>query len=69
MVIKKFQVPIDIWSDKKIPKEAKYIYFYIYSKTYNKYLVDINIGEIQQVVKIKNKGLRKSLELLNDLMM
>ena len=67
MVIKKFQVPIDIWSDKKIPKEAKYIYSYIYSKAYNKYLVDINIGEIQKVVTIKNKGLRKSLELLNDL--
>ena len=57
MVIKKFQVPIDIWNDKNIPMEAKYIYSYIYSKSYKKYLVDINIGEIQQVIKIKNKGL------------
>ena len=67
MVIKEFQVPIDIWNDKNIPMEAKYIYSYIYSKSYKKYLVDINIGEIQQVIKIKNKGLRNNLKLLNDL--
>ena len=54
----------DIWKDKNIPKEAKYIYTYIYSKGMNRLLIDINIGEIQRIVKIKNEGLRKNLERL-----
>ena len=53
-----------IWKDKDIPKEAKYIYTYIYSKGMNRLLIDINIGEIQRIVKIKNEGLRKNLERL-----
>jgi len=28
---------------------------------------DINIGEIQQTIKIKNKGLKKSLDILEQL--
>lgn len=63
----KFQIAKEIWEDKRIPKETKYIYSYIYSKGYNRYITDINIGEIQQVVKIKNKGLKKSLEILENL--
>lgn len=63
----KFQLSPRIWGDKRIPKETKYIYSYIYSKGYNRYITDINVGEIQQVIKIKNKGLRKSLEILEKL--
>lgn len=58
------RVPQSIWKDKSIPKEAKYIYSYIYSKGYNRYFTDINVGEIQQTVRITNKGLRKNLDKL-----
>ena len=63
----KDRIPQEIWRDKRIPKETKYIYSYIHSKGYNRFITDINVGEIQQVVKIKNKGLRKSLEILKNL--
>ena len=46
---------------KNIPKETKYIYSYIYTKGFGRIITDINVGEIQQVVNIKNKGLRKVL--------
>ena len=45
------RVPQSIWKDKSIPKEAKYIYSYIYSKGYNRYFTT-------------NKGLRKNLDRL-----
>jgi len=67
MLIKKFQIPKQIWKDKRIPKETKYIYSYIYSKGFDRIITDINIGEIQQTIKIKNKGLKKSLEILEQL--
>ena len=57
----------NIWKDKKIPKEAKYIYKYIYSKGIDKYIVDINIGELQHVIRIKNKGLQNNLSILEQL--
>ena len=67
MKIVKFQIPKTIWKDKSIPKEAKYIYSYIYSKGFDRIITDINIGEIQQTIKIKNKGLKKSLDILEQL--
>lgn len=67
MLIRKFQIPESIWKDKRIPKETKYIYSYIYSKGFDRIITDINIGEIQQTIKIKNKGLKKSLEILEQL--
>lgn len=57
----------DIWKDKRIPKEAKYIYGYIYSKGIDKYIVDINVGELQPLIKIKNKGLKNNLNILEKL--
>ena len=63
MKIVKFQIPKTIWKDKSIPKEAKYIY----SKGNERIITDINIGEIQQIIKIKNENLRKNLELLEKL--
>ena len=59
MIKSQFRVVQAIWKDKSIPKEAKYIYAYIYSKGYNRCFTDINVGEIQQTVRITNKGLRK----------
>ena len=67
MKIVKFQIPKTIWKDKSIPKGAKYIYSYIYAKGNERIITDINIGEIQQIIKIKNEGLRKNLELLEKL--
>ena len=64
---KKYEIAKKIWEDKRIPKEAKYIYSYIYSKGFDKYIIDINVGELQQVLKIKNKGLKKNLEILENL--
>ena len=66
MIKKHLEVPQEIWKNKEIPKEAKYIYSYIYSKGFNRYITDINIGEIQKVLKIKNKGLRNNLEKLEN---
>lgn len=57
----------EIWKDKRIPKETKYIYSYIYQKGFDRIIIDINIGEIQQTIKIKNKGLKKSLDILEQL--
>lgn len=67
MLIRKFQIPKEIWKDKRIPKETKYIYSYIYQKGFDRIITDINIGEIQQTIKIKNKGLKKSLDILEQL--
>ena len=67
MPIRKFKIPESIWKDKRIPKETKYIYSYIYSKGFDRIITDINIGEIQQTIKIKNKGLKKSLDILEQL--
>lgn len=64
MLIRKFKIPENIWKDKRIPKETKLIYTYIYTKGFEKIITDINVGEIQRVVNIKNKGLRKSLDIL-----
>ena len=53
-----------IWKDKRIPKETKLIYSYICAKGLDKIIIDINVGEIQKVINIKNKGLRKNLKIL-----
>ena len=55
MLIRKFKIPESIWKDKRIPKEAKYIYSYIYQKGFDGIITDINIGEIQKTIKIKIK--------------
>ncbi len=67
MKVRRLEVSEEIWKDKRIPKETKLIYSYIYSKGFDKIIVDINVGEMQQVINIKNKGLRKSLEVLENL--
>ena len=53
-----------IWKDKDIKFEGKIIYNYLYTKGYDKLLIDLNVGELQQVVRISNQGLKKNLEKL-----
>ena len=67
MKLRHLEVADSIWKDKRIPKETKLIYSYIYTKGFERLLTDINVGEIQRVVNITNVSLRKSLELLEQL--
>ena len=67
MKLRHLELPQEIWKDKRIPKETKLIYSYIYSKGFDKIITNINVGEIQQVINIKNDGLRKSLARLEKL--
>jgi hypothetical protein len=67
MGIRHLEVPETIWKDKRIPKETKLIYSYIYTKGMTRIITDINVGEIQRVVNINNIGLRKSLRILEKL--
>ena len=67
MRMRYLEVSKEIWKNKNIPKETKYIYSYIYTKGFGRIITDINVGEIQQVINIKNKGLRKSLKILEEL--
>ena len=53
-----------ILKDKRIKPEGKLIYSYIYAKGQDRIITDLNVGELQQVVKINNQGLRKNLERL-----
>ena len=57
-------IPTKILKDKRIKPEGKLIYSYIYSKGQDRIITDLNVGELQQVVKINNQGLRKNLERL-----
>ncbi len=67
MKVKHLEISEDIWKDKRISKETKLIYSYIYTKGFDRVITDINVGEIQQVINIKNIGLRKSLDILEKL--
>lgn len=67
MKIRHLEVAESIWKDKRIPKETKLIYSYIYTKGMMRIITDINIGEIQWVVNITNIGLKKSLQILEEL--
>lgn len=62
--MKKFEIPEKILKDKRIKPECKIIYEYIYSKGYERIITDLNVGELQQVIKITNQGLKRNLEKL-----
>ena len=53
-----------IWEDKNIKPEGKEIFAYLYVEGFEKPISNLNIGDIQQTVRIKNKGLRRILEQL-----
>ena len=61
---KQHEIQQRIWKDKDIKFEGKIIYNYLYTKGYDKLLIDLNVGELQQVVRISNQGLKKNLEKL-----
>ena len=66
---KKWQLDITdhrVWNDKKIKPEAKEIFAYLYANGFNKIITHLNVGDLQQLTRIKNKGLRKILKLLQD---
>lgn len=58
------KIPPRVWKDKYIKPEEKIIYSYIYAKGFDKLLINLNVGELQQVVKINNVGLKKALQKL-----
>lgn len=60
------EVPKRLWNDKRIKPEGKLIYSYIYSKGQDRIITDLNAGELQQVVRISNQGLKKNLRKLED---
>ena len=53
-----------IWKDKNIKPKAKEIFAYLYVEGFERTITHLNVGEIQQTVRIKNKGLRNVLEQL-----
>lgn len=53
-----------IWKDKNIKPECKRIYSYLYSQGYDKVEFQMNIGDIQPIVRIKNTGFRNNLKTL-----
>ena len=53
-----------VWCDKNIKPESKEIFAYLYVNGFNRIISHFNIGDIQQTIRIKNKGLRKNLEVL-----
>lgn len=66
---KKWQLDITdhrVWNDKRIKPEANEIFAYLYANGFNKIIVHLNVGNLQQLTRIKNKGLRKNLKLLQD---
>ena len=67
LIRNKLEVPNKIWKDKRIKKECKIIYSLIYSKSYDKTVIHLNVGDIQQDIKMKNKVLRKHLDNLQSL--
>ena len=55
-----------IWKDKKIKPETKEIYAFLYSMGFDKTIMNINIGDIQRKISIKNVGFRNNLKILED---
>lgn len=67
MLIRKFQISDKVYKDQRISPKGKLAYCYIYSKGFDRYVVDINVGELQKTVRITNGELRECLEKLEQL--
>ena len=61
---KQHEIQQRIWKDKDIKFEGKIIYNYLYSKGSDELVINLNVGELQQIVRISNQGLKKNLEKL-----
>lgn len=64
MARKRLEVPPRLWEDKNINPDGKKIFAYIYSKGYDRNILHLNVGEIQQELSITNVGLKKHLGIL-----
>lgn len=64
MRIKQLEVPQEVWEDKRLPYETKYVLGYIIAKGFDRTITHLDVGELQQTFKIKNKGLKRSLDIL-----
>lgn len=62
--IRHLEILDKIKKDKRVKFEGKIIYSYIYTKGFDKIIVDLNVGELQPYLKIKNKGLKNNLQTL-----
>ena len=62
--IRHLEIPDKVLKDKHIKPEGKLIYSYIFANGFDKSILHINVGQLQQVCRIGNKGLRKNLEKL-----
>ena len=58
MARKRLEVPPRLWEDKNINPDGKKIFAYIYSKGYDRNILHLNVGEIQQELSITNVGLK-----------
>ncbi len=67
MRIKQLEVPQEVWEDKRLPYETKYVLGYIIAKGFDRTITHLDVGELQQTFKIKNKGLKRSLDILESL--
>ena len=62
-VIRNIKILDKIKKDKRIKFEGKIIYSYLYTKGFNRLIVDLNVGELQPYLKIKNKRLKNNLQI------
>ena len=67
MRIKQLEVPQEVWEDKRLPYETKYVLGYIIAKGFDRTITHLDVGELQPTFKIKNKGLKRSLDILESL--
>ncbi len=67
MKVRHQEVPESVWKDKRIPYEGKIIYGYIFAKGIDRLLINLNVGELQQVNRITNQGLKNNLDILEKL--
>ena len=58
------EIPDKLWKDNRIKFEGKVIFGYILAKGYDRLVIDLNVGEIQQTIPITNVGLQKNLQKL-----
>lgn len=55
-----------IWKDKNISPEGKTIFAYVYAIGFNKLLSHLNVGDIQPIISITNKALKRNLNILQE---
>lgn len=63
-VIRNIKILDKIKKVKRVKFEGKIIYSYLYTKGFNRLIVNLNVGELQPYLKIKNKWLKNNLQIL-----